>query len=458
MENKFKISVFTFSIILLTTLCLVLFFHQPPYIPLFISYIFTFNIAYINKYLFSDLLKMSVNGIKRGINVMIILLLIGALVALWKQNGTLPALIYYSSKYLKPENLLIMSFLVTSVISMILGTAIGTASTIGIVIMGLSHGLGYPLPIVAGAIISGSFIGDRTSPLSGNVALLSDMGEISHHNVIKSLFITAIPVYIISALLYYIIGLNIHIPPHDSYLNLRDIILSSYKINPLLFISPFLIIVLAFLKVHTKTNLAIAVTISYIISILNGYSPLFSLKVALLGYSSNITEFKSIFSGGGMLSILPVIGVVSSATALSGILEGTGIIKSVFNKAKNIKNSSTAYIITMLLSTLMAIIACNQALAVILPSRIMFDTFHHLDIKKEYMTRAIADSGIVLAGIIPWNLAAMLPSLALGVKVTSYLPYAFLNLIFPIVSIIIIFIENKKEGLLSIKTKNQIQL
>lgn len=165
----------------------------------------------------------------------------------------------------------------------------------------------------------------------------------------------------------------------------------------------------------------------------------------MMGNVSNIPEFKSFFSGGGMVSIFPMIGVVTFATALSGILEGTGIIKAVFKKAQKIKNPKIAYLVTMLLSTLMAVITCNQALSVILPSRIMLEVFRNLNVKSDMMVRAIADSGMILAGIIPWNLAAMFLSAVLGVKVIDYLPYAYLNLLFPILSILIVFIESNKQ-------------
>lgn len=443
MKNKLGISILTFSLILLLIMSMVLLFHLPPYIPLFLSFMITFIISLASGFSFIEIAKMSYDGIKKGLNVMVILLLIGALVSIWKQNGTLPALIYYSSYFLKPEGFLLSAFIITSVISMVLGTAIGTASTIGIIIIGLAHGMGYPLPLIAGAVISGSYIGDRTSLLSGNVALLSDMGELESHKVLKTILKTAVPVYILTALIYYVYGLYIHVSSHNNFNNLTKIIVDAYNINPLLFVTPILIIVLALFRIPTKYNLFIAVIVSYITSLIQGYNPISSFGVMLFGFKSNINEFKAIFSGGGMISILPMIGVVSSATALSGILEGTGMIKAVFKRAEKIKNARSAYLITMLLSSLIAIIACNQALAVILPSRIMLNIFKNLGIQKEAMVRAIADSGIVLAGIIPWNLAAMMPSLVLGVKVTAYLPYAYLNLLLPLLSIIFVFLENR---------------
>ncbi|HHW58439.1 MAG TPA: Na+/H+ antiporter NhaC family protein [Clostridia bacterium] len=445
MENKFGISFISFLLILTITMTIVLVFHRPPYIPLFISYMVTFSIAIIYGFSPRNLLHMSIEGFKKGINVMAILLLIGALVALWKQNGTLPALIYYASHLLKPQGFLFMSFIITSIISMILGTAVGTASTIGIVIMGLAHAFGYPFPIVAGAVISGSFIGDRTSPLAGNVILLSDMGEIEQYNVLKSLFKTAIPTYVITGLVYYLFSLHISTSSMYNFDNLSNIILKNYKLNFLLFLSPILILLLAFLKIPTRINLATSVFISYIVSLLNGYNPINSLIVILMGNTFAVEEFKSIFTGGGMISILPMIGVVTFATALAGILEGTGIIKAVFKNAQRIKSHKIAYLMTMLLSTLMAVITCNQALSVILPSRIMFEVFKNLNIKNEMMVRAIADSGMILSGIIPWNLAAMLPSAVLGVKVINYLPYAYLNLLFPLISIIFLFLESNKD-------------
>ncbi|MGB9808929.1 MAG: Na+/H+ antiporter NhaC family protein, partial [Caldanaerobacter sp.] len=120
-------------------------------------------------------------------------------------------------------------------------------------------------------------------------------------------------------------------------------------------------------------------------------------------------------------------------------------IKAIFQNIDKIKNFKLTYLVTMFLSTLMAIITCNQALSVILPSRIMINVYRKLQIPKEEMVRAIADSGMILAGIIPWNLAAMLPASVLGVKVTEYLPYAYLNLLFPLLSIAFIFAKDIKE-------------
>ncbi|MDI6600422.1 MAG: Na+/H+ antiporter NhaC family protein [Thermoanaerobacteraceae bacterium] len=434
-------------IMLLQILIMVLVFDFRPYIPLFIGDIWVSLLLLKLGIGFKDIIHMMIEGIKKALTVIAILLLIGTLTAFWRQNGILATLITYGFEIINPRYFVPTSFILVSIISMVLGSAIGTSGTVGIVLMGISQGLDVPKNLVAGSLISGAFLGDRSSPLAGNISLLAGMTDERPDRVFRFLMTTAIPAFILVGFIYFLTGFQYSSSGFNanSSLLILDGLKNGFIISPWLFIPPALIIGLALLRVPTLKNLTLGVIISFTISLIEGKRFFETLRTAVFGFVSSNPDLK-IFSGGGLLSMGEVTLVLLTATSLSGMLEGTGIISLAFKDiVGKINRPRPLIVFTMLLSFIISLITCNQALGVILTSSIMRPEYDRLHVDRIYLARGLADSCIVLAGIIPWNMAAYTPSMILGVPVTGFMPYSFFNLLLPLVSIASLYLPAKSE-------------
>lgn len=397
-------------------------------------------VGIINGYKIRKLMKLAIDGIKNAYIVLIIMCLIGIIIAIWMVSGTIPALMYYGFDYLSNVNFLLASFLISSFISLILGTSFGTISTAGIPLMGIGLGLGVPGYMTAGAIVSGAFLGDRTSPMSSSANLTAVITETDLYENIKHMVTTLLPAFVISGLFYYLIGsgYSLHESTVDTIHNIKDTISSSFNISPLLLIPPAIIIMMSILRINIKYNLLAGIATGVILAITLQKAHIIELtRIAISGFSSQNIDVAKIISGGGLLSMRGILSVVASATALYGILDGTNMINPLISKfISNIKTVRMLVFKTIILGTLMNIVTLNQTLAIIIPGKSMASSFKKFNVSKNTLARTIGDSGTVLAPLIPWNINGLVISVALGINVIEYAPFAILCYLLPVVSLI----------------------
>lgn len=391
---------------------------------------------------FREVFGMAKEGVWKVRNIVVILSLIGALIGVWIAGGIVPAMIYYGFKLINLNYFLVTIFIVCSLISMVLGTAIGTVSTVGIAFMGIGAGLGLPLPVVAGAIISGAFLGDRTSPLSSAANLVAAMTETDVSSNLRHLFSTAFPAYMISAFIYIIMGFGIRGGEADlsRAVLLQEIIQENFNLSAFALVPPAIIVTLALLKVKTVYNLIIGIASGISIAVIYQKVSIREVLTALLtGYraSTGVAQANAILSGGGIVVMANMLLVVIAASALSGVLYSTGIISSVMGGfLKGIKEQKGLISKTVLFSLVSAAFGCNQTIAIVLPSQVMRDLYAKLGVSRKTLARTLSDSAILLSPLIPWNVAGLAPSAVLGVEVIKYLPFAFFCYTTPLITLL----------------------
>lgn len=441
MSNKISISKSLLALFI--TISCIIFFVTKGYSAFWgisIGIIICIIIGLINGYTLKTLLAMALNGIKDAYIVLIIMCLIGIIIAIWMICGTIPALMYYGFNYLSNVNFLLAAFLISSFISLILGTSFGTISTAGIPLMGIGLGLGVPGYMTAGAIVSGAFLGDRTSPMSSSANLTAVITETDLYENIKHMISTLVPAFIICVLFYYLIGsgYTLHESTIDTVNNIKDTINNSFNINLLLLIPPAIIIIMSILRINIKYNLLAGIAIGVILALTQqGISIIELSKITILGFSSQDINIAKIISGGGLLSMKGILSVVASATALYGILDGTNMINPLINRfISNIKTVRMLVFKTTILGALMNIVTLNQTLAIIIPGKSMSSSFKKFNVSKNTLARTIGDSGTVLAPLIPWNINGLVISVALGINVIDYAPFAILCYLLPVISLI----------------------
>ncbi|SCY82765.1 Na+/H+ antiporter NhaC family protein [Alkaliphilus peptidifermentans] len=452
-----EISQSTITILLIVILSGILLgirlFNSPAY-GLILGIILVYIIARRQGYEKRSLLKMMELGIRKASIILGIMILIGMISALWMMSGTIPAMMLLGFRYLSSMNFLLATFLITSGISIVLGTAIGTMSTVGIPLMELGKAMGMPLPLVAGTIISGAYLGDRSSPMSSSANLAANITETKLIDMLKHMLDTLLPAFFITILAYYFIGrpYTLHEAGLYRIQETQQLLTSSFQIGWFSFIPPILIIILAITKVPiVYCMLAGLLSSIVLVFVQQEVSAVFIIKVLVFGYSPDNLELSAILKGGGLLSMRNVILVIASSTALNGLLESLKILDGIMEKyLKGIKRAGGLIFRTVFLSFMMAVMTCNQSLAIIIPGRFMKKEFEKRGISANTLARSIADTGAVVVPLIPWNVNAIATTLILGVGTLNYLPYAFLCYLIPLTTVIygylgFIQLENKKK-------------
>jgi len=309
---KALIPVSTMTILILFS---VLIWHVPIHLAIFFELSITVALAFYWNYSWSEIEEMLFSSFKDVGSVIIILILIGMLIGIWIASGTVPTMIYFGLKIIRPRYFLVLTFLITSIVSMAIGTAFGTASTIGLALISIAQGLGLPLPLVAGAIISGSYVGDRMSPVSSITNITAHSAGVDINELIKHMIYLLIVPYIISFFLYLIIGYK-YLPSEldVSQVKILTMVLeNNYTISFWLLIPPLLIIILAALKMPTLPNLAISIFTSIFLGIIiSGKSIILLINSLYSGYVSQtgVIVVDKLLSRGGLTSMLELISLI----------------------------------------------------------------------------------------------------------------------------------------------------
>ena len=395
-----------------------------------------------------NLWKMMQEGVKKASIVLIVMSLIGMLSASWMLSGTIPAMMMYGFRYLSNINFIVAAFLITSGISMVLGTSIGTISTVGIPLLEIGKTMGAPLPLIAGVIISGAYLGDRTSPMSSSANLLAAITESKLIAMIKSLLKTTLPVYILCLIFYYWLGraygMNGEIA--NQVEGIKAIIGGSYLIGWQLILPPVIIFTLILFKVPIiycmLSGLSAAVLLAFATQ---GIAPFEIIRVLAFGFHPTNKELASLISGGGLYSMRKVIMIITVSTALNGLLEGMGLLQPFIDSfIKGIRSTGELIMKTAFLSFIVAVVTCNQSLAIIMPGRFLKKEYDNRKIANTVLARTIADSGVVTVPLIPWNVNAVAITSILRVETLQYIPFAALCYLLPVITIIFGYIENKE--------------
>lgn len=416
------------------------FLGLPLHLPLMFLIFISAGLALANGFSWEQVEKMLVQGFNRASSIIIILLLIGCLIGIWMSSGTIPTIIYYGLNLISPRFFYLISFLLCSLVSFAMGTGIGTLSTVGLALFSIGLSLSLPLPVVAGAIVSGSYFGDRFSPLSSIAIFTAHSAEVEVREMLIKMLGTTIPAFLLTGLAYFFLGTGLKTHVVTGELPLLSLIKENFPVSPLAFLPPCVIIVAAFMKMPTIPNLASGLILSLIIGVILAPGKITGLLESIYqGVEMNTAHetFNELFSRGGMVDLLDLIALIILAAVLAGLLEHLGIFHLLLEKLiKKADHLLKLNAITAVSGILMAVISCNQLLAVLLPGRIFLPPFEKAG-EKALLARTLADTGLVFSPLIPWNINGILIVGVLGVNVLDFFPYAFLNWLLPIFTLIL---------------------
>jgi NhaC family Na+:H+ antiporter len=391
----------------------------------------------------------------------LILLLIGSLAGTWMISGVVPAMIYYGLNIINPKLFLVTALLVGSIVSVATGSSWSTVATIGVALLGIGKALGMSEAVVAGAIISGAYFGDKMSPLSDTTNLAPAMAGTDLFTHIRYMMLTTTPTYILTMLIFLIIGLRYDFAGAVINIeNVQNAIDGTFNTNPLLFLVPVVLFVIIILKVPPIPALLTGTLLGGIFGVIfqpeiiktisgvtDNYTKASYISVmqsmfgdiSLTTSDAKITE---LLSTSGMRGMLDTIWLILSAMVFGGIMESAGLLRRITQPIIRYAKSTGSLVASTVVTCLFFnTTASDQYLAIVVPGRMFRKSFEDKGLAPELLSRTLEDSGTVTSVLIPWNTCGATQSRVLGVDVWTYAPYAFFNIISPFMTILFAYLN-----------------
>ncbi len=393
-------------------------------------------------YPWEDIQDGMLAGIANSLQAIVILGIIGILIGIWILSGVVPTLLYYGLKIMHPSIFLPATLIICSITSLATGSSWGTTGTIGIALIGIGQGLGFPLPVVAGAVISGAYFGDKMSPLSDTTNLAPAMAGTDLYTHIKHMTYTTGVSYGITLVLEIVLGFFFGGGTQDveSVNQILAGISGQFSINILLLLPPVLVMVLAFRKIPAIPGIAVGILSAAFLGILfqgNGFGDILSAGFGGYTSSTGVEAVDSLLTKGGLDSMSYTILIIIVAMMFGGIMERTNqlkvIVDAILKKAESAGSLITATVLTSIASNL---VLCDQYMAIVMSARMYAQAYREKGLHPKNLSRAVEDSATVTGCLVPWNSGGAYQAATLGVATFAYLPFAFFNWISPIVTII----------------------
>jgi len=377
-----------------------------------------------------------------------ILFLVGALAGTWLVSGIIPAMVYYGLQVLSPSIFLPASVIIAAVISVATGSSWTTSATVGIALVGIGTALGIPTGMIAGAVISGAYFGDKMSPLSDTTNLAPAMAGTDLFTHIRYMTLTTVPSILVAIAVFSIISLNIDTTGTADISGLLNTIKTTFNITPYLFIVPATVIVLILMKTKPLIALGIGVVLAAIFAFIFQPEILGSLATSNLRAIVNavfvdteiITDnvkLNELFSAGGMKGMLWTIFLICCAMVFGGTMDAIGALAKITKELLKLATSIFGLFFSTVVSCIgLNAIASDQYLAIVIPGKMFKKAFEDKELAPENLSRTLEDSGTVTSALIPWNTCGAYQSGVLGVPVADYAIYAIFNWISPIMTLI----------------------
>ena len=427
------IAILLFSLSLIT--CLLLKFSVVY--ALVIGYIIFIIYGLIKRHNLIVLIKKSFEGVLTVKNILLVFILIGMITALWRASGTIAFIVYMGSKLISPSILILLTFLLCSILSVLIGTSLGTAATMGVICASIGKTMGVNPYYVGGAVLSGIYFGDRCSPMSTSALLIAELTKTNLYTNIKLMIKTSIIPFVMTCLFYLFLGFNSTVS--NISVNVTEIFKQNYNLNIIVIIPAILIIIFSILKINVKKTMMVSIVISFIIAMFIQKENIVSLmKYCIFGYHNSNEKLNLMMKGGGILSMLNVGLIVGISSSYSGIFKETKMLLSLKEYLKDLSKKTSNYFVIFLSSIISGAIACNQSLGIILTNELCEEI-----VDKQKRAIILENTVILLTGLIPWNTAMVVPLKTLDVGVMSGF-FAFYLYFLPLWNLFLGVMKEKK--------------
>ena len=394
----------------------------------------------------SSLEAGAIESVKNALPAILILMAVGLLIGVWIASGVVPLLIYYGLQILAPSYFLAASCIACAAISLATGSSWSTAATAGLALIGVGQALGVPEGMTAGAVVSGAYFGDKLSPLSDTTNLASATAGAELFEHIRHMLWTTIPALVIAVAGFLALGWTAAAPAAGATapLEMADTLARTFDLTPWLLIAPATVLGLIARKSPPLPALLAGAFVGAVLLLIfqpqNAPDGLGSvISILFDGYRSATGEaaVDELLSRGGLSSMLNTIALIICAFSFGGLMEASGMLGRLTEAVLSAVRSTRALITATVVSGVgLNFLTADQYLAVVLPGRTYKEAYRLRGLAAKNLSRAIEDSATLTSPLVPWNTCGAYMASVLGVATLAYLPFAFLNLLGPLISIL----------------------
>ncbi|MEA3302043.1 MAG: Na+/H+ antiporter NhaC [Pseudomonadota bacterium] len=417
-------------------------YGMDPQIPMLLGVVMAALMAWRAGYSWKDIEAGMVSGITHSLQAIMILLIVGILIGVWIQSGVVPTLLYYGLDIIHPQIFLVATVLICAVTSLATGSSWGTSGTIGVALMGIGGGLGFPLPVVAGAVLSGAYFGDKLSPLSDTTNLAPAMVGTDLYTHIRHMLYTTSVAFALTLIIEFALGFmwgksgEAHI---ESITQFHNVLGTQFNISPVLLLPPLLVMAMAVFRISAIPGIAAGALFAALLGILfQGASYETLMGVAYSGYvsDSGVEAVDKLLTKGGLNSMMYTVSLVICAMMFGGIMERTGqmrvLVKAILSRVTSRRGLFSATVFTALGGNM---VLCDQYMTLVMTGRMYSQAFRDRGLHPKNLSRVAEDAGTVTASLVPWNSGGAYQSATLGVPTIAYAPFAFFNWLSPLVTL-----------------------
>ncbi|MEM7179924.1 MAG: Na+/H+ antiporter NhaC [Spirochaetota bacterium] len=449
--------------------------YGPNQIALIFSTAFTTLIALFLGHSWEYIHNGMIASISKAMPAILILLLIGSLSGTWLVSGIIPTMIYYGLAILHPTYFLVAACVVSAIVSLVTGSSWSTAATVGIALAGIGQTMGIQPGLVAGAIISGAYFGDKMSPLSDTTNLASAIAGTDLVTHIRYMMLTTIPAISLTLGIFFLWGLTLDNPNNIEQINsVRSILSHKFHISPWLFLVPLTTVFLIVKKIPALPALFAGTMLGGIFALLlqpqiiheisknsnamqEKYIVLVQAMFGKIQIQTGVAKIDKLLTSKGMVGMLNTVWLILSAMLFGGVIHTAGILhKLTLTITKSIKSTGSLITSTAGICIGFNLTTSEQYIAIVVPGQMFTETYKEHNLAPENLSRTLEDSATVTSVLIPWNTCGAFQASTLGVATLSYLPFCFFNFLSPLFSIAYAYLQIriKKLAIGEISTTN----
>jgi len=378
------------------------------------------------------------DSLHMGIQVILIMFVVYALIATWVAAGTIPSLMYYGLDLLTPTIFLPITAVLASIVTFAIGSSWTAAGTLGVSFIGIGAGLGIPAPMTAGAILSGAYMGDKQSPLSDTTNLAAAVTNTDLFDHVNAMRDSSLVAFVIAVVLYAVLGVqasgNI---PVGRITEIQGALTGSYAISALTFAPLVVTFGLALYGVPALPTLGAGVFAGALTSVVmqgTAFGAVWSIAQSGTSPSTGMELVDGLLASGGMIGGAWVVTIAIAALSLGGMLERAGILAVLAHHLGRLSRGVASLTgVTAISAVSMNVLAAEQYISIVVPGITLRNLYEEQRLQSENLSRAIESAGTTTSALIPWNSGALFMAGTLGVGTLEYAPYYFFGLLSPLV-------------------------
>jgi len=360
-----------------------------------------------------------------------ILIAIGALIASWMAAGIIPMLIVYGLDLMSARFFLLTACVICSAVSMVTGTAWGTAGTVGVALIGVAQGIGVPAGAAAGAIVSGAYFGDKMSPFSDTTNLAPIVAGSNIIDHIRWMLWTTAPAWLLGLLVYFVVGLMSEPPTGADVSGIQDALRGVFRFSPFLLIPPVIMVGFAMKKAPILPGMMLSTAVALVLAgVLQARGSQELVSAIVLGDASATGSemLDTLLTTGGMNGMMGLVLLILCAFTFAGVMRRCGFLDRILEALLSIVRSTFGLVAsTVAGGVLTAIVTGSSYLSMIIPGELFQDAYKRADLAAKNLSRTLEDSGSVIVPLVPWSAAGTFMAGTLGVATLEYLPWAVMN-------------------------------